>query len=340
MYAKSQVMLEIEYFDEVGTGLGPTLEFFSLASHAFAERSLSMWRDHTTDAPSAYVFSLAGLFPAPLDEAGAATIKGKHRIRMFSLLGQFMAKALMDDRIVDISLSRIFARLVLGYDVPLTIRSVRAVDKSLAASLEHLQQYVDEKAAIDADATLGEEEKADRIKEIKVDAATLDDLALDFSLPGYEIELKPGTMDTPVTIDNVEEYIRLVIEWSLVKGVEKQIEAFRQGFSVIFPIRDLQSFTPEEVVNNVFGNSKNEDWSEETIVKAIRPDHGFNIDSPSVRDLISIISAFDTPDRRSFLQFITGALGSCLPFDSCLTRRVLQVLPSCRSAASGACIRL
>lgn len=338
MYAKSQVMLEIEYFDEVGTGLGPTLEFFSLASHAFAEKAQGMWRDHTTDTPSAYVFSLAGLFPAPLDEAGAATSKGEHRIKMFRLLGQFMAKALMDDRIVDISLSRIFARLILGYDVPLTIRSVRAVDKSLAASLEHLQQYVEEKATIESDPALGELEKSERAANIRVDAATIDDLALDFTLPGYDIELKPGSANTPVTIDNVAEYIQLVIEWSLVKGVERQIEAFRQGFSIIFPIRDLQSFTPEEVVNNVFGNSKNEDWSEETIVKAIRPDHGFNIDSTSVRDLISIISAFDTPDRRSFLQFITGA-PSPVP-DVTFADFEVQVPRSFRSVASAACIRL
>lgn len=221
-----------------------------------------MWRDHATDSPSAYVFSLAGLFPAPLSDEAAATASGQRRLKMFGLLGQFVAKALMDSRIVDISLSRIFARLVLGYEVPLTIRSVRAIDRSLASSLEHLQAYVDAKAAILAEGG-GRDELKRKLNEVKVDCATLDELALDFVLPGYDVELRPGSAGEPVTMDNVEEYVRLVIEWSLVKGVAQQIDAFKRGFSTIFPVKDLQSFTPEEVVN-ILGNTENEDWAEDS----------------------------------------------------------------------------
>jgi hypothetical protein len=32
LYAKNKAILEVEYFDEVGTGLGPTLEFYTLVS--------------------------------------------------------------------------------------------------------------------------------------------------------------------------------------------------------------------------------------------------------------------------------------------------------------------
>ena len=44
LYAKQRSVLELEYFGEVGTGLGPTLEFFTLLSHELQKRSLGMWR--------------------------------------------------------------------------------------------------------------------------------------------------------------------------------------------------------------------------------------------------------------------------------------------------------
>jgi E3 ubiquitin-protein ligase TRIP12 len=44
MYAKSRSVLELEYFGEVGTGLGPTLEFYTMLSHELQRKALGMWR--------------------------------------------------------------------------------------------------------------------------------------------------------------------------------------------------------------------------------------------------------------------------------------------------------
>ena len=44
LYAGSRAMLELEYFGEAGTGLGPTLEFYTLLSHELQRRGLGMWR--------------------------------------------------------------------------------------------------------------------------------------------------------------------------------------------------------------------------------------------------------------------------------------------------------
>jgi E3 ubiquitin-protein ligase TRIP12 len=97
---------------------------------------------------------------------------------------------------------------------------------------------------------------------VKIKDATIYDLALDFTLPGYDIELKPGGRDLAVTMDNVEEYIRLVIDYTLVRGTRVQTKAFREGFSLVFPVRDLGSFSPDELVM-LFGNME-EDWSAES----------------------------------------------------------------------------
>jgi E3 ubiquitin-protein ligase TRIP12 len=66
LYGSSSSILEVEYFEEVGTGLGPTLEFYSLVSKEFARRDLKLWRDADQTHPGAHVHHPTGLFPAPI----------------------------------------------------------------------------------------------------------------------------------------------------------------------------------------------------------------------------------------------------------------------------------
>ncbi|GAB2213176.1 hypothetical protein Droror1_Dr00021197 [Drosera rotundifolia] len=54
-YENHKVALEVEYIGEVGTGLGPTIEFFTLVSRAIQDVDLGMWRES----------SGLGLFPRP-----------------------------------------------------------------------------------------------------------------------------------------------------------------------------------------------------------------------------------------------------------------------------------
>ena len=125
-----------------------------------------------------------------------------------------------------------------------------------------------------------------------------------------------------VTTENVEEYIHDVIDAIIGNGAKLQAKAFREGFSKVFPITDLQAFTIEELVM-LFGNP-DEDWSIESthtapctpvsltnrlaaLNEALKADHGFNVESRAIRDLIEILSNYDPATRRSFLQFITGS---------------------------------
>lgn len=66
MYGSSSSVLEVEYFEEVGTGLGPTLEFYSLASKEFARKSLKLWRDSDSSQTGMHVHHPHGLFPSPI----------------------------------------------------------------------------------------------------------------------------------------------------------------------------------------------------------------------------------------------------------------------------------
>ena len=46
-------------------------------------------------------------------------------------------------------------------------------------------------------------------------------------------ELKSGGMDIPVTDDNKQEYIGLMIQWRLDQGVAKQMDSLKKGFNEV-----------------------------------------------------------------------------------------------------------
>jgi len=41
--------------------------------------------------------------------------------------------------------------------------------------------------------------------------------------------------------------------------------------------------------------------------EALKADHGFNVESKAIRDLVEIMCDYDAISRRAFLQFITGS---------------------------------
>jgi E3 ubiquitin-protein ligase TRIP12 len=137
------------------------------------------------------------------------------------------------------------------------------VDEPLARSLRQLKRAAITKQKIDEDELLSPEQKAAAAWKIRIGDYSVEDLALDFTLPGYpSIELIPNGAHIDVTIDNVGDYIDKVMEYTLGTGVRSQVEAFAAGFSLVFPYAALQAFTPDELVM-LFGRV-DEDWSLES----------------------------------------------------------------------------
>ena len=76
-----------------------------------------------------------------------------------------------------------------------------------------------------------------------MDGCPVEDLGLDFTLPGYpNIELRKGGRDTSVTLDNLASYVSLVSHWMMIEGVSVQMEAVREGFNSVFPISSLSEY--------------------------------------------------------------------------------------------------
>lgn len=120
--ATSRALLEIQYEDEVisyliiilwlfnlfnlfkfiqvGTGLGPTLEFYALVSKELQKADLELWNNTSSNSDTdLYVNSSEGLYPNPISRI----TKLPHQVKMkskFKFLGKFMAKAIMDSRLV------------------------------------------------------------------------------------------------------------------------------------------------------------------------------------------------------------------------------------------------
>eukprot|EP00177_Eucheuma_denticulatum_P001960 GFKZ01003506.1.p1 GENE.GFKZ01003506.1~~GFKZ01003506.1.p1 ORF type:complete len:2027 (-),score=174.89 GFKZ01003506.1:214-6294(-) len=84
MYAHHSTMLEVQFFDEVGTGLGPTLEFYTMASRELQRQNLNLWRSNSpsyVDSWSSSDLSSASakLVPHATDECEQVFMSGKRR---------------------------------------------------------------------------------------------------------------------------------------------------------------------------------------------------------------------------------------------------------------------
>ncbi|KAI8909282.1 hypothetical protein DFJ77DRAFT_433488 [Powellomyces hirtus] len=329
LYGSTQALLEVEFFDEVGTGLGPTLEFYSTVCRDVRTRGgialgnsgkrIKVWRDddgavdalQEQNGPMAYLNPTLGFFPAPMAPDHAEREDGKRALSLFQALGTFVAKALLDSRLIDLPFSPIFLEMVVGEEeeqesaLELALgpkgrtcaefHLVRHVDPSLYKALLELKSYTSSSAT--------------------VRGASIEDLCLDFTLPGYpEIELCPGGKDVAVTASNVRAYVESVVEMTVGTGVAKQIKAFRTGFDAVFPATDLASFSVQELAVLVGGTGDEDDdkegggtWSAQSLREAIRTDHGFNAESPTIAHLITYMSQLSGSARRDFLQFVTGS---------------------------------
>ncbi|KAL2827821.1 hypothetical protein BDW59DRAFT_160131 [Aspergillus cavernicola] len=284
----------------------PTLEFYSTVSKEFSKKKLKLWRENDCEDAGDYAFGNRGLFPAPMSEEQLSSDLGKKQLQLFKTLGKFVARSMLDSRIIDISFNPAFFRIAdASTAVAPSLGTVKAVDQDLAKSLLLLKRFADAKKTIEAK-TLSKPQKSQALMAVEVDEVQVEDLGLDFTLPGYPaIDLIKNGSNIPVTMANVDLYVDRVVNMTLGSGVQAQVEAFRTGFSQVFPHSALQTFTPSELVM-LFGRA-DEDWTIETLMDSIKADHGFNMDSRSVRNLLQTMSELDAQQRRDFLQFVTGS---------------------------------
>nr|NP_001189173.1 circadian trip, isoform E [Drosophila melanogaster]ADV37265.1 circadian trip, isoform E [Drosophila melanogaster] len=264
----------------------------------------------TTTTTTSYVHAVHGLFPLPLGKSSKLPQMTKAKAK-FKFLGKFMAKAVMDSRMLDLPFSLPFYRWLVSEEHSIGLADLMRVAPEVQNTLVRLQDLVRQREYILSDPNIDAMEKTEKIEQLDLDGCPIADLGLDFVLPGHaNIELCRGGRDTPVTVHNLHQYISLVTYWFLIEGVQKQFEALREGFDSVFPIQRLRMFYPEEL-ECVFCGSGSEQqhsrWEIKMLQESCRTDHGFHQDSQAIQYLYEILASYNRDEQRAFLQFVTGS---------------------------------
>ena len=152
--AQSRSLLEIQYENEVGTGLGPTMEFYTLVSKELQRADLSLWKGESVKISSDdvmeaedeldasecidYVFAPAGLYPLPMARSTKSSHKNKLKVK-FNFVGKFIAKAVLDNRMVDLPFSLPFYQWLLKEESTFTSQDLRNIDPTIASTVSQLE---------------------------------------------------------------------------------------------------------------------------------------------------------------------------------------------------------
>lgn len=131
-------------------------------------------------------------------------------------------------------------------------------------------EFVKLKSELDSDQSISSARRSVLVEQISVSGSRIQDLSLDFTLPGYPgIELKQDGSSIDVDLENLEEYLQLVCDFTVGSGVRRQIDAFRKGMNSVFSISKLRSFSPSELDLIFGGANEHEDWSYEGFFQII-----------------------------------------------------------------------
>ena len=243
------------------------MEFYTTLSRELQATSRGMWLTDNT-ASRSFTFWRMGLYPSP-----AA------RVESFHLLGLLVGRAILDSRILDLSLNEVFVDVIFGRTPVLSLRTLSQVDPELARTLKGLR---------DADAAAFE--------------------GLYFVHPSFaNIELCPGGAEKAVTPFNYEEYLDSLLRYFLEVSLVEPASAFREAFNTILPLNAFKILTSSEVLRLINGDVGGQVWEAKSIMRDIRADHGYTKDNTQIHWLTEVFSELNLNERGRLVQFLTGA---------------------------------
>ncbi|XP_017295890.1 E3 ubiquitin-protein ligase HECTD1 isoform X2 [Kryptolebias marmoratus] len=206
----------------------------------------------------------------------------------------------------------------------LTWDDFQLVNPHRASFLKEVKELALKRRQILASKNLSEDEKNTRLQDLMLrnplgsgPPLSIEDLGLNFQfcpsskVHGFSaVDLKPNGDDEMVTMENAEEYVELMFDLCMHTGIQKQMEAFKEGFNRVFPMEKLSSFSPKEVQMILCGN-QSPSWNADDIINYTEPKLGYTRDSPGFQRFIRVLCGMSSDERKAFLQFTTGC--STLP---------------------------
>ncbi|KAL2099632.1 hypothetical protein ACEWY4_004026 [Coilia grayii] len=195
----------------------------------------------------------------------------------FKFIGRVAGMAVYHGKLLDGFFIRPFYKMMLGKQI--TLKDMESVDSeyynSLKWILENDPTELDLRFCIDED-NFGQT---------------------------YQVDLKPSGSDMVVTNDNKKEYIDLVIQWRFVNRVQKQMNAFLEGFTELIVIDLIKIFDENELELLMcgLGDVDVNDWRQHTVYK-----NGYCPNHPVIQWFWKAVLLMDAEKRIRLLQFVTG----------------------------------
>ncbi|XP_041654931.1 itchy E3 ubiquitin protein ligase b isoform X1 [Cheilinus undulatus] len=232
---------------------------------------------HEVLNPMYCLFEYAGKDNYCLQINPASYINPDH-LKYFKFIGRFIAMALFHGKFIDTGFSLPFYKRILNK--PLALKDLESVDPEFYNSLMWIKDNDIEECGLEMF--------------FSVDKEILGEISTH--------ELKPGGGDIQVTEENKEEYIRLVAEWRLSRGVEEQTQAFFEGFNEVLPQQYLQYFDAKELEVMLCGMQEIDltDWQRNTIYRH------YARSSKQIIWFWQFVKEMDNEKRMRLLQFVSG----------------------------------
>ncbi|XP_069483153.1 E3 ubiquitin-protein ligase NEDD4-like isoform X9 [Ambystoma mexicanum] len=195
----------------------------------------------------------------------------------FTFIGRIAGLAVFHGKLLDGFFIRPFYKMMLGKHI--TLKDMESVDSEYYNSLKWILE--NDPTELDLMFCIDEENFGQT----------------------YQVDLKPNGSDLVVTNENKREYIDLVIQWRFVNRVQKQMNAFLEGFTELIPIDLIKIFDENELELLMcgLGDVDVNDWRQHTIYK-----NGYCPNHPVIQWYWKAVLLMDAEKRIRLLQFVTG----------------------------------
>ncbi|XP_069076202.1 E3 ubiquitin-protein ligase NEDD4-like isoform X2 [Pleurodeles waltl] len=195
----------------------------------------------------------------------------------FTFIGRIAGLAVFHGKLLDGFFIRPFYKMMLGKQI--TLKDMESVDSEYYNSLKWILE--NDPTELDLMFCIDEENFGQT----------------------YQVDLKPNGSDLVVTNENKREYIDLVIQWRFVNRVQKQMNAFLEGFTELIPIDLIKIFDENELELLMcgLGDVDVNDWRQHTIYK-----NGYCPNHPVIQWYWKAVLLMDAEKRIRLLQFVTG----------------------------------
>ncbi|KAG8227061.1 hypothetical protein J437_LFUL013244 [Ladona fulva] len=210
----------------------------------------------------------------------------------FKFIGRFIAMALYHGRFIYSGFTMPFYKRMLNKK--LTTKDIESIDPEFYNSLVWVRDNDIEECGLELY------------------------FGVDFEILGQVIhhELKEGGDKIRVTEENKDEYIRLMTEWRMTRGIEQQTKAFLDGFNEVVPLEWLKYFDERELELMLCGMQEIdvEDWQRNTIYRH------YTRNSKQIAWFWQFVRQTDNEKRARLLQFVTGTCRSNGPQRFCVEK--------------------